>query len=429
MHLKTTLPRNFVIPRLYDSHTHFQATGEWSLGLNLNFMTCPHDVLKVVPAPAQFRGEWLFGFGWNELSWSTQEGFNLQLLDQAFPDFPVLFTRVDGHSSWVNSKAIEKLNIQSNSGLLSETEHLRAYGNIPGYSHEQVRHQLIAACKQFNRSGFTHIRDMTCTEELWNTLVELENEKLLTVAVEENFTIYDLKDFDQALKSCLYTRKNETALLRSKGIKIFYDGTLGSQTALLSQPYCGDPQQGSGKSLWSLADVEEVLRKAWSEKLEVSVHTIGDEAAHQIVSCARQLSAKGAVGRLNLEHAQVMRPETIQMMKPLHVKCYMQPCHWLSDKKWLKERLGVLYPHAFPWEALRAAQVPIYFGCDSPIEPTSFFSNVKALEESPSESIKKLKGEISQFHSHPDKTFADSYTVVQNDQIAEVVFCGNSLSI
>ncbi|MGZ3775512.1 MAG: amidohydrolase [Pseudobdellovibrionaceae bacterium] len=416
----------FRISRLYDSHTHLLATGEFSSGLHLGSLTKAED-LSGMPLnnPSYFRGEWLIGFGWNEVSWPTPP--HKKILDQIFPETPVYFARADGHRSWLNSRALQLLGIESEDGILIEKEHLRAWEQLPSFSKEQQRGHILSACKTFNQAGFTHVRDMSCTEPLWNLLVELSDANELTLAIEENCTSHDLNDFDKVLSFCLKAKKAETRYLRMKGVKVFFDGTLGSETAYLSKPYNGQASGSRGMVLWELTDVEEVMKRTWAEGLELSVHTIGDEAAHQIVQVARKISAQGSVGRLNLEHVELLRPETIQMMKPLHVRCHLQPCHWLSDRAWLQNKLGDLYRYAFPWEALRLAQIPISFGCDSPIEPPSFWRNKMALEESVKVKIRKFGGDITVTHSHPDQNFADSYTVIEDGEVKELVFDGRSL--
>lgn len=416
------------IPRLYDSHTHFLATGEFTLGLNLGSLKSP-DVKSLLPTVVNVprRGDWLVGFGWNDSTWERPP--HKSDLDQVFPDVPVFFIKNDGHTSWVNSRALQLLKLDSETGILQETSHLQAFDQLPPFSRQQQKDQILAACRKFNRAGFTHIRDMSCTESLWNLLTEMSERNELTLAVEENFTIYHLDELSGALKLCLSSKKNETPLLRAKGIKIFFDGSLGSETAYLSQAYFGKKDGACGTVLWALADLEEVLRKTWEARLEISVHAIGDQAAHEIVQLAREVSAKGAVGRLNLEHTQVLRPETIQAMKPLHIRCHMQPCHWLSDRAWLKDKLAGLYKHAFPWESLRAAQIPLSFGCDSPIEPPSFSANKKALELSAKAKIRKFTGDISFYHSHPDVSFADSTTTFEGEILKEVIFNGRALEV
>lgn len=417
----------FKIPRLYDSHTHFLATGEFASGLALGSLQRAEDIMSIPLKKSYFRGEWLVGFGWNEKNWPTSP--HKKILDQAFPDRPVFFARMDGHRSWVNSRALEFLGFQSETGILIEKDHLRAWELLPVFTKEQQRDHVLAACREYNKGGFTHVRDMTCSESLWNLLVEMSDKKELTVAIEENYTSHDLNDFEKTLQLCLQAKKFETSSVRMKGIKVFYDGSLGSETAFLSKPYNGKAEGPQGMTLWELSHIEEVMKRTWQAGLEFSVHTIGDEAAHHIVQTARKISAQGAVGRLNLEHAQVLRPETIQMMKPLHVRCHMQPCHWLSDKVWLESKLGELYRYVFPWEALRAAQIPISFGCDSPIEPPNFWRNKVALDESVHANIRKFSGDITETHAHPDPTFADSYSIIEDGVVKEISFMGRPLSI
>lgn len=418
----------FKIQRLYDSHTHFLATGEFASGLHLGSLQKAEDLASMpLQKPSYYRGEWLVGFGWDESKWPTCP--HKRILDQIFPERPVFLVRVDGHRSWVNSRALDLLGMTSEDGILIEKDHLRAWDQLPPFTKEQQREHVLSACRTFNKAGFTHVRDMSCTESLWDLLVEMSDNNELTLAIEENHTSHDLADFDKALDFCLRAKKTETRHLRMKGIKIFYDGTLGSETAYISKPYNGKAEGPRGMTLWELPQVEEVMKRTWAAGLEFSVHTIGDEAAHHIVQSARKISAQGAVGRLNLEHVELLRPDTIQMMKPLHVRCHIQPCHWLSDRTWLQTKLGDLYRYAFPWEALRVAQIPISFGCDSPIEPPSFWRNKLALEESVKAKIRKFGGDITVTHAHPDPDFADSYTVIEEGEVKELVFDGRRLII
>jgi Predicted metal-dependent hydrolase with the TIM-barrel fold len=419
MHLK--------IPRLYDSHTHFLATGEFSKRKSLKSLQSADEISTLEFSQADQRGDFYLGFGWDESAWSVKPHKNI--LDKHFPGKAIYLPRQDGHTAWASSKALELLGVQSETGILSEDVHLKAWDSLPDYSDEQYEKHLLNATAIYNQAGFTHVRDMSGTEKLWQVLQSMVDKKNLTLAVEENFTCHNLQDFETALKAAQYCKAHQNAQMRSQGVKVFFDGSLGSETALLSEPYGADPTRGKGRVSWSLEDLEVVLKRTWKEKLEVSVHVIGDEAVHQIVSLARKISAQGAVGRLNLEHAQMVRPDTLKMMKPLHVRAYMQPCHWWSDRVWIKEKLRPLYAHAFPWENLRGIGVPLFWGCDSPIEPSSFWANINAVKESAKDGIKAFKGDAMACHSHPDETFAPSFTVFddQTEKLEEVNFLGQKI--
>ena len=439
------------IPRLYDSHTHFLATGQLALGLNLFTLKSAASLSEIPMRKSFFRGEWLVGFGWDENKWPGGQLPSRKDLDKVFPDVPVFLSRADGHSSWVNSRALEKLgwlNLSLEqlpdpvggvivrdaqgfpSGILRDAAHMAVFEKLPMLEDAQITESLQASVQIFNRAGFTHVRDMSCSLQQWKLLQALEDTGDLSVAYEGNFTTEGIGDVDRALQDCLFAKKSETARLRANGVKIFFDGSLGSETALLSVPYYGRSEGNRGFASWKIEDVKEALRRVWEQRLEFSVHTIGDEAVHQIVKAAREVSAQGIVGRLNLEHVQLIRPETIVMMKPLHLRCHMQPCHWLSDQSWLAEKTGSLFSFCFPWEALRAAQVPLSFGSDSPIEIPSFANNQKAIEDSAKKGIRKFRGDIVSFHSHPDKKFMDSLTRIEEDgQIHEVTVEGKAISL
>lgn len=434
------------IPRLYDSHVHWLATGEYLSGLRLNELSSAIDIRTLEVKKNYFRGEWLTGFGWDENNWSNKELPTKEILDEVFPDTPVIFQRADGHSSWCNTQALKKLNILNNqsyiqkynqfiktdsngepTGVLTETAHVQALEKVPSLNLEQTKVALKFATKIFNQAGFTHIRDMTSSMLQWQAAVELEKNDELTLCVDSYFVIEKLEDLDTLIENVNHLKKNQTKYLRAKGIKVFFDGSLGSETALLSQPY-QNTGKSSGVLCWSIEAVAEIIRRTWSHGLEVAIHTIGDQAAHLVAEKARAISAQGVLGKLNLEHVQVMRPETIQLLKPLHVHCYMQPCHYLSDRVWLKDKLGALYKHAFPWQRIYNAKIPLNFGSDSPIEPTSIFNNFKAMDLANAEGVEAIKFDVKNY-SHPDHSFTQSFTTINNGKIEEVNFDGKALEI
>ena len=435
------------IENLFDSHTHFLATGEFLSGLNLKFLKSKQDLVNLPKKATSFRGDWLVGFGWNENQF-TDLTINLQSLDSVFLETPVLFSRVDGHSSWVNTAALKKLNLWKKNkkdfsaeeqmmlgfdaeggliGLLKEKFHIQALISLPSFSKLQKIEFLKMAIASYNQQGFTHIRDMGSTLDQFLLETELEKAGALSLHVIHNFICEDKNDFERALKEAKICQTLESSLLKVAGLKFFYDGSLGSETALLSIPYHGKAKGHQGLVNWALSDLEDLMKKTWQEGFEVSVHTMGDEAAHQIVQAARRISTSGVAGILNLEHVQVLRPETIQAMKSLHVVCHMQPCHWLSDQVWLEEKLGALISHAFPWESLRTAKVPLFFGSDSPIEPAILSENLRALQESSRQKIKKFNADPLQFHVSTKWPLEKTFCQWDRQKVTEVYFQGKKI--
>jgi predicted amidohydrolase YtcJ len=199
-------------------------------------------------------------------------------------------------------------------------------------------------------------------------------------------------------------------------MKLFYDGTLGAQTALVSQDYLC-PHKGAGFSrgqrAWSAEAFQLAVRRIWQSGLEVSVHVLGDQAADEVVSLIRETMAQtqdGPVfGKLSLEHVELLRPETIQKMKSMHVSCYMQPSHAVSDSQWLPDLIGTNMQYAFRWESLLAAGIPVYWGSDSPIMQPSIELTLQGLLQQTTWKGKNKQSKLLELlrrgHTHPDASF------------------------
>jgi len=190
------------------------------------------------------------------------------------------------------------------------------------------------------------------------------------------------------------------------GLKIYLDGALGSQGAYLSQPYAGTNERGF--LLWTPEDLYKVMKTVWVSGLTFVVHAIGDEAADLVVRTGLKLQSEGVSGKLSIEHAEVIRTDTIELMKSLDVSCYMQPCHWLSDSRWLNQKLGSLAEQAFPWRKLVEAGVPVYWGSDSPIERPSLEDTRRALFDSAKAGVPAYPLEWWRGHVHPDESWGVS---------------------
>lgn len=441
----------FTIHNAYDSHVHMWGTGQVTCGLSLRDLKNISDINDLKILDQHKRGDWIIGFGWDQNSWEKKEFPTSEQLDQAFPNTPVFFSRVDGHSSWINTEArhrLQQLGIDFSTdpaggkilrnalgkptGVLQDQAHIQALMKLPAFTETQNLHFLKTAQKIFNQGGFTHIRDLSMTIDQWRLLEKMYSEKDLTICVEGFITIEKITEIDAILKDLAEMKKSSCEYLRIKGIKLFLDGSLGSKTAYLSQKYLNTDTNGI--LCWNLQEVAEVLKTTWKNNFEFAVHVIGDEASHQIINIARAVSADGVLGRLHLEHVEILRSETIQMMKPLHITCHMQAVHWLNDHKWLPENLPVgLIKKSFPWAALEKNKIDFDLGSDSPIEPCSLNLSYQAYMQSQKMGWEAFRQPWQSKHTHSDKTWTNSFTEVEIEDgklnTVQIVFDGNRLEI
>jgi predicted amidohydrolase YtcJ len=430
------------IDACFDSHVHWAATGEFSQRLSLSSLKSPRDILALKPENHHFRGDWLLGFGWDDNGWTEKP--HRRVLDEWLPDKPVALSRADAHSVWLNTEALKRCGLLepgvadprggrierdadgSPTGVLVDTAAELAEKHFPAVTSFEMRRFLLKGVQIFNEAGYTHIRDMTCDETQWNEAVRLDQSGLLTMAVEEYFWLKTVDDLDKQIALALRARKDQTPNLRSMGLKIFLDGALGSEGAWLSRCYHGSEQKGL--VLWDRGQLSEAMQQAWENRLDVAVHAIGDEAADFLVGTAVDLKAAGVTGALHIEHGEVIRPETVEKMKDLNVRCHLQPSHWLSDRRWLENKIGDLTAHAFPWRRLQENAIPFTFGSDAPIEPSSIERIFEAVRESAEHGIPRLLGSPASYMSHEDLGWApNSFTLMQDEKPKQVVFRGEHI--
>ncbi len=411
--------------RAYDSHVHLLATGMVEKGLTLFHLKNLSDLESLSQHPhynESFRGEFLVGFGWdqNQFRYSEAENKILEkskspnypdfpsaaLLDLYFPEIPVCLVRADGHVNWLNSVSLKKLGWFESlrpdpmggvilrdtkgfpTGIFFDLAKIEIDMQIPQLTPAQTQDYLISAFEIFQKAGFSHVRDMTGNWAQWRLLKQLENQGRLPLVIQQNFSIDVPKDLPEMIQNFLAEKSSEQLIMG--GIKIFFDGALGSQGAWISQPYAGT-RDHFGQTQFSVEQMHSMMSQIFSAGIPVCVHTIGDQAAHQIMLMYLQLKSQNIPGKLHLEHVQLLRPETIELMKGQNVVCHLQPSHFLTDQSWLREKIPLLMPYLFQWRALEDAGIPFYFGSDSPIEKPSLPNNQKALIEAESWGIKNIK--------------------------------------
>lgn len=422
----------------YDSHVHWLMTGEKKSFLDLEKLSSLEFLDFAEIEKKAFKGSWLMGFGWREDQFIARPHFSI--LDKLSLKFPICFIKKDAHSCLLNSvgiqifiekfekdkdlgKFLERDEANQPTGILKESGLYALLGSLPSLTSLEIENYLLEGQNYFLKNGYSHIRDMTCSLEQWKVLVELENKKQLKIQAEINFNFESLQELENEILPFIQREKEKKlSHLQIQGIKLFYDGSLSSETALLSEPYLGTlgPTAGAyGLRLWRSEEVKAAMRLAWGSGLQISVHTLGDQAVSEVVQCAKELQKEKITGILNLEHVELVSSKTVSEMKSLHVKCHMQPSHWLSDKKWIKSKINsTLMKNLFQWEQLRKAKVPLFFGSDSPIEEANVALLLEALRDSEQNGILKFNDEPERFLSHP--TLKNGLSKFKNKVLQEV---------
>jgi predicted amidohydrolase YtcJ len=424
----------------YDSHVHWRATGGFARRLSLHALRSPQDLRTLRIQPENYFGQWLLGFGWDNNLFTSQAPLTRHDLDAVFTQAPVVFTRIDGHAIWCNTRALQLAGLWRKdvsspnggrvfmgddgypAGVFVDRAISLVTAHLPPASDRDIRSELLLAQKVFHRAGFTHIRDLTCDESQWQVACALEKSGELQLAVEQFFSVDHPQNFQASVDLCLRARQERQTLLRPCGVKVFFDGALGSEGAWLSQPYLS----GSGRGLRLLEDAEllMMMRVCAESQVDLAVHVIGDEAAHHVTALAVETKKLGYDLHLHLEHVELLRPETLKLLRNIKVVCHMQPCHWLSDKVWLSKKIGELSRFAFQWAQLEHAEIPFYFGSDTPIEETSLERNGLAIRDAEQNGMPAPRDWL-RHHAHPDASWCpNTRSEWREGRLAGVWFLG-----
>jgi len=431
------------IDRCYDSHLHLYYTGQVANSLDLSTLKSLEDLQSLKIEKKHFRQNWLYGFGWDQYKMNLSDFPNRFDLDKYFPDYPVAFSRADGHCVWLNSKAVaiveRDIDLSKNiegemickdknglvSGVFLDNAKVEVDKLIPDYTESQNLSFVSDGIKIFNREGFTHLREMTCHKSYFQMLLELEQKNNLTAYVENQFVVDNIHQVEKTINEIQQLKKISSKQLKILGLKIFFDGSLGSSTALISQNY--EQENNNGLQLWPNDDFVLAVQLAWKNSFNVSVHTIGNLAIKRVLKLIQSLVEKEIFGDLDLEHCEVMDLEDIYLMtnlnqvlnkKKFRIRIHFQPSHFLSDKIWLRQKLNLLANRAFCWNEVEKNNIPFFFGSDSPIEKPSLSQTCKALNEAEKFGIPNVNKLWTTYHQHPDPNWGSGcYSLIKNEKI------------
>ena len=235
------------------------------------------------------------------------------------------------------------------------------------------------------RLGITSAQDNS-SWEAFKIYEELEKEGKLTARISE-WLPFDASVADLEKMRASHSRTD--LMLHTGMLKGFMDGSLGSHTAAMLEPYADDANN-SGLPRYDAEKLNAMTRERVLAGFQIGFHAIGDKGAQMALDAfaeaekaARDAKIKAADGgddyRLRIEHVQVTTPAQITRFKELRVIASMQPSHVLTDMRWAQDRLGPKRAAtSYAWLAMLNKGVTLAFGTDFPIEPVTPFRGLYA---------------------------------------------------
>jgi len=370
-----------VIPGLVDHHIHFTSYAISIARVQLDGARSLDEAVARVAARVKTAkpGEWIFGRGWNHLDWTMPEFPTKASLDTVAPNNPVVLDRKDGHSTWLNSAALHAANITRDTpdpaggkierdthgeptGLLRENA-MNLLEGKRGFNAESISDDvLLNAIRAAHQLGITGIHNVEGAVSL-RAFQNLRAQDKLTLRVMHTVPAENL---ERALNIGLRGDFGDE-FLRIGGVKMFADGSLGSQTAWMLEPFAGHPNN-CGIPTTPIEEIERLARLAASAGMIVCTHAIGDRANREVLNVYEKLRREGLTAPLRIEHAQHLHPADLPRFAALNVIASMQPIHATSDYKMADDLLGARARYAYAFKSLLNTGAQLAFGSDCPVE-------------------------------------------------------------
>ena len=373
-----------VVPGFTDAHVHFL---EWSLALarlDLSATRSHADVVAAAAAAPAAAGGWLIGAGWRGERWAAGDPApHRAALDAACGDRAVLLWAHDHHTAWLSSAALARLPIGGApvverddagepTGVLRETAAWDAAAAIPMPGEATLDAALEQGLRAAHARGVTGIHDFQREHGLaaWQ---RLNAERRLTLRVWASLPAERLAEIVAlGLRSGL-----GDDWLRIGPVKAFADGTLGSRTAWMLEPFA---DAGRGESLLGAADLRDVAGRCADAGLDLAVHAIGDAANRAVLDALEATRERWAPRGLRprIEHAQLLHRDDLARFAALGVTASMQPSHAPSDRPLAEAVWGARCAGAYALGSLAASGAALCFGSDAPIEPLDPLAGAQA---------------------------------------------------
>ncbi|HLZ80569.1 MAG TPA: amidohydrolase [Ktedonobacteraceae bacterium] len=389
-----------VLPGFIDSHIHLLSTAYRSHYIDALACTNEDEVATLVQERAAHtpRGHWILGGQWDKNLWPGNNFPGKASLDAVAPHHPVALWSKDGHLLWVNSLALERAHITAETpeprngailrdgtgaptGILQEHDATQLVYNVINESDPVMTRTLVQRLiPELQKSGITSIQDIEGTDAL-HLFQELRDEGKLGVRVQ---MILPHRLLPELRKKRSSRQRNgidplsmADDMLNIGGIKIFADGTLGSQTAAMLDGFEGNPNNRGILTISEQA-MNETVSAAAELGISIAIHAIGDRAANvalnaieqaqQRVQASGKSTRKKSRLRYRLEHVQLITPEDLVRMRRLGVVASVQPYHAVADRDIAERYWGQRHRRAYAYHTMQQMGIPLALGSDAPVE-------------------------------------------------------------
>ncbi len=353
-----------VIPGLIDTHIHPPGLSLLELYevqlANISTLEGYIEAIKAFyarnPKTSTIYGR---GWSWDVLSGKeATKGPRKEYLDAITTEIPIIIRASDGHTLWVNSKALQNssitpgiavpvggvIELDDSSGEVWGTlkEGAMWLVPLPAYSLEQYVEALTGFQKKMHSFGITSILCMASLlfKILFNAFEDMEKRGELQLRVRGAMAVNQSDDVDEQITTIQTIRSQYTSpLLQVISTKFFTDGVIEGGTSHLLEPYTEKAGKGlhyHGEFLWDTTKLEQAFYKANTKGLQIHVHSTGDGSTRKVLDALEAVHSQLPQGdyRNIITHLQLVDERDILRFKELEVIASVQPYWQFKGPKW-----------------------------------------------------------------------------------------------
>jgi predicted amidohydrolase YtcJ len=375
-----------VAPAFVDSHVHLTATGLTLLGVDLSAAGSLGECLAMLRSAANADGI-ILGHGWDDSGWPEGRPPTTAEVDQAVGDRAAYLSRVDVHSALASTR------------MRAQVPHARSLdgwseqGPVSRAAHHAIREAAFGAVTSEQRE---HAQRAALTAAAARGIASVHENAGPTISGPDDLQGALALGRDPRLPEVvgywgeLHGQRNATAYgARGAAGDLFIDGSLGSHTACLREPYQDRPES-LGASYITSEEVADHIVVSTRSGQQAGFHVIGDGATDIVMAglamAHRELGdAALRAARHRLEHLEMPDSEQVQKLSNLGVVASVQPAFdraWGGPDGMYATRLGPERAAELnPWSTMLSQGVVLALGSDAPVTPLDPWGAVRAAVE------------------------------------------------
>jgi len=382
-----------VTPGFIDAHVHFLDGGMNLLSVQLRDAATPEEFTRrlgefATQLPA---GTWILGGDWDHTLWGGELP-RRDWIDSVTADHPVFVQRLDGHMGLANGAALRAAGLEDSApdveggevvryedgrptGLLKDNATSLVWRAIPSSSTAETDRALDAAMAYVAARGVTSVTHMGG----WGDLAVFRRARDAGRLTTRIHACTPISRWER-LRDAVAESGRGDEWLRIGCLKGFVDGSLGSHTAALFEPFTDAPDD-TGLLVNEPEDLYRWTSAADAAGLQVAVHAIGDRANRIQLDIFERVEKENGPRdrRFRIEHAQHLAPSDIPRFAELGVIASMQPYHAIDDGRWAEEVIGhERAKTTYAFRSLLDAGARLAFGSDWFVAPATPLEGIYA---------------------------------------------------